>query len=542
MKDGRVHQSEPGPEQGLTARPVNVGAKGKRDSGPVDVSSPCFDGVQLEPASAMSVTSLLRSAMRVGNRHLNRHWNQQRSLSGADAVNALRPFYFAVHPDFFGQHPREREVNENSLKRLNGYLESLQKPGTRSVKPTKLTFYVRETKEKIEFQQDIIPAGFRTVSFTLQTKDVLSTVMDVLQSCSLSIEHMKELKASTAESSQRASGPGNPFYRPIKWDKTYYSFTGFRDPEQELEQAKRVEPTLSLWLRNNQKTAVNKQNASLPRREELKRLKKELCNTFALEDIRWQRSWGITHRCCQLQSLSRLSQQNPEAVLNLRGHTILFSDQSGMNASGHVMLGTMDVHHQWTKLFERLPSYLGLYRQTESLKERVSHQLGGIQVIHTDRLGSIEEHYGVLKRFHKRLLPRRLTLHPRSLQGLSMSLESDRSSPSLHEMGHFIIPPTCEPSLLQAFLQNRAHEARQRISHRNQLRLEEEEVLLRCLEALALRSLSKEPSVSHTQMIPCCRRLLEERSPLMEGLRVEVSHFYSVMQDGDLCIPWDWKG
>lgn len=74
------------------------------------------------------------------------------------------------------------------------------------------------------------------------------------------------------------------------------------------------------------------------------------------------------------------------------------------------------------------------------------------------------------------------------------------------------------------------------------LQAEEEEVLLHCLEGLALRNLSKEPSVRHNQMIPCCRRLLEERSPLMEGLRVEVSHFYSVMQDGDLCIPWDWKG
>lgn len=36
------------------------------------------------------------------------HLVQQRALSEADAVNALRPFYFAVHPDFFGQHPRER--------------------------------------------------------------------------------------------------------------------------------------------------------------------------------------------------------------------------------------------------------------------------------------------------------------------------------------------------------------------------------------------------------------------------------------------------
>lgn len=33
---------------------------------------------------------------------------QQRALSGADAVNALRPFYFAVHPDFFTQYPKER--------------------------------------------------------------------------------------------------------------------------------------------------------------------------------------------------------------------------------------------------------------------------------------------------------------------------------------------------------------------------------------------------------------------------------------------------
>lgn len=35
--------------------------------------------------------------------------------------------------------------------------------------------------------------------------------------------------------------------------------------------------------------------------------------------IRWQRSWGLAHRCCQLQSLSRLAEQNPEALINLQG-------------------------------------------------------------------------------------------------------------------------------------------------------------------------------------------------------------------------------
>lgn len=45
---------------------------------------------------------------------------QQRHLSGAEAVNALRPFYFAVHPDFFGQYPRER-VGSVTLNHLHFY-------------------------------------------------------------------------------------------------------------------------------------------------------------------------------------------------------------------------------------------------------------------------------------------------------------------------------------------------------------------------------------------------------------------------------------
>jgi len=69
--------------------------------------------------------------------------------------------------------------------------------------------------------------------------------MNVLTSCSLPVEHMKGLKGS-CESSKSPSEAGSPFYRPIKWDKSYYTFTGFGDPEQELQQARRVEPTLKL--------------------------------------------------------------------------------------------------------------------------------------------------------------------------------------------------------------------------------------------------------------------------------------------------------
>lgn len=32
----------------------------------------------------------------------------RRHVSNAELSNILRPFYFAVHPDLFGQHPEQR--------------------------------------------------------------------------------------------------------------------------------------------------------------------------------------------------------------------------------------------------------------------------------------------------------------------------------------------------------------------------------------------------------------------------------------------------
>jgi len=107
------------------------------------------------------------------------------------------------------------------------------------------------------------------------------------------------------------------------------------------------------WLDNNGKSAVKKLRNSLPLRRELDRLKDDLSQQLQLSDIRWQRSWGIAHRCSQLHSLGRLAQQNLETLKNAKGCTIIFTDRSGMSAVGHVMLGTMDVHHHWTKTGEK---------------------------------------------------------------------------------------------------------------------------------------------------------------------------------------------
>uniref|UniRef100_A0A8C6IQQ4 Uncharacterized protein n=1 Tax=Melopsittacus undulatus TaxID=13146 RepID=A0A8C6IQQ4_MELUD len=425
---------------------------------------------------------------------------QSRSLSGADAINALRPFYFAVHPDFFGQHPKEREINENSLKRLNGYLENLQKPGFCSFKPTPLTFYVREREpNSSNVQESFSASGFRAVSFTLHTRDLLSTVLDILNSCSLSTEHIQSLSVNSQPHKEAESTVN----RPIKWDKTYYSFTGFKDPEEELEQAQRVETTLM-----------------------------------------WQRSWGVAHRCSQLHSLGRLVQQRPEVLKNVKGHTVVFTDRSGMSAAGHIMLGTMDVHHHWTKIFERLPNYYKLQKRLLLLEDRISQLLGGIQVIYIEELQpllTLEEYYKTLDSFYNKLRDSRLPFHPRSLRGLQMILESDRYAPSLHEFGHFTIPTVCDPGTLQWFIFAKAQEARENLKRKEEMMITERELIDTSTKRFSLDRLYKEPSVSSAQMIDCCKRLLEESLPYLQGMHLCISHFYSVLQDGDLCIPWNWK-
>uniref|UniRef100_UPI00398EB68A T-cell activation inhibitor, mitochondrial isoform X1 n=2 Tax=Pristiophorus japonicus TaxID=55135 RepID=UPI00398EB68A len=463
---------------------------------------------------------------------------QMRTLSAAEAVNALRPFYFAVHPDFFGQYPREREVNENSLKRLNSYLECMQRPGHRPLHPTQLTFYVRDTNAP---QPCVNASGFRAVSFTLQTKDLLSTVVNILKSCNLSTEHVQDSQVDMGLNHQNGS---TPLSRPIRWDKTYYAFTGYRDPEEELDCTRRMEPILRSWLHKNGSVASEKLSASIPLRDELNRLKMEQCQQLEITDIRWQKSWGVAYRCSQLHSLARFARQNSPILHNIQGCTLIFADHSGMNAAGQIMLGTVDVHHHWTKLLERLPTYYDLHSHLSMLEERISYLLGDVELIYDEDLQPammLEDYYRMLKAFHQSLVVSRPLFHPRSLKGLQIILEKDSSAPCLLKAGQLSMPITCDPTALQWFILAHAQTARTYLRREEELEVEQEKLNIRCTERFGLKRLYKESSVSNQQMVTCCQRLLEGHISELQGMHLCISHFYSVLQDGDLCIPWDWK-
>ncbi|XP_062912750.1 T-cell activation inhibitor, mitochondrial isoform X1 [Mobula hypostoma] len=470
----------------------------------------------------------------------NQHARCVRTFSVTDAMNALRPFYLAVHPDFFGQHPRERDVNENSLKKLNNHLECLQRPGHRTPQPTQLTFYVRETAGNASVAQCVNTSGFRIVSFTLHTQDLLSTVVNILKCCNLSSDHVQQSEVAVDFSHKNGT---IPFSRPIRWDKTYYTFTGYQDPEEELGSARQLEPTLRLWLNKNVSLALERLTASLPLRDDLQRLKTELCQQLEITDIRWRKSWGVAHRCSQLHSLNRFAQQNSAVLHNIKGCTIIFAEHSGMNAAGQIMLGTVDVHHHWTKLLERLPTYYDLHHHVCLLEERISFLLGDMELIYNEDLQPVmmlEDYYRMLTVFHQNLTVNRPLFHPRSLKGLQMILEKGSSAPILLKTGQLRVPVTCDPTALQWFILSHTQTARDFLRNEEELKVQQEDLIKACTERFWLKRLYKEQSVSSEQMIQSCKRLLEEQMEL-SGIHLCISHFYSVLQDGDLCIPWNWK-
>lgn len=71
-------------------------------------------------------------------------------------------------------------------------------------------------------------------------------------------------------------------------------------------------------------------------------------------------------------------------------------------------------------------------------------------------------------------------------------------------------------------------------------------IIERCYGKLGLESLTRDVSVTDVQMESCCRRLLKlhEMSVLTADLtscRLKVAQFYSVMSDGDVCVPWNFE-
>lgn len=65
----------------------------------------------------------------------------------------------------------------------------------------------------------------------------------------------------------------------------------------------------------------------------------------------------------------------------------------------------------------------------------------------------------------------------------------------------------------------------------------------KCIEHFKLKDLSKDDSVTPDKMIKTLGNLLQQRhsNDLLQNIHLNITNYYSILTDGTVCIPWDFK-
>ncbi|XP_033625496.1 T-cell activation inhibitor, mitochondrial-like [Asterias rubens] len=459
----------------------------------------------------------------------------QKHLTTAQTSEFLRPFIFAVHPDFFGRHPKERAVNEYSLQQLYNHLENIRQQSVQA-SPKDLTFYLRNSQGQ----------AFRTVTVSLLTRDVYTTVSNILKTCSLSTKDLQGFSPN----------PAAPFPRPIDWHHSYYTYTGKKNPNVATHQARhRAKDSLRYFLKTTIVEARKNIESSLPVREETDRLHAILQEDLQLEDLRWMSRWDLnTFRAC-LKSLGKLLREHPDIINNLKGKTLVICNFTGVTREGYIMLSSKDVEHQWLSSLSSLPRQMRILCSLSTAERHLSDALGGVTLTRACSiyvmpagiyLGLLKKLDNALRRFSQ------TTEGQRSLQrigrgalaNIEMNVTSDSGRLSAFSDGTLHVTASTQPLDLIDFLLENKHKVKYIKRKHQRCLLEETAAIQSCMEELNLAGLTKEDSVTAEEMMLCCKRLIENPVELgvsLNDTRLCIGHIYTKRWGGELCIPWNWN-
>ncbi|XP_071447714.1 T-cell activation inhibitor, mitochondrial [Hetaerina americana] len=483
-----------------------------------------------------------------------------RYLSHGEVSTALRPFYFSVHPDLFGQHPNERAVNENSLKQLNAYIELLQMK--RPASPAYLNFYLRRQEK---------PGSFQKVRVTLAERDLRKTVLEILRSCGLPTSYVDAIPSPLPPPPQASRAWGEAqATRPRGWEGIDLTGTGFEDDgtspfvrvrhmERKIQKSKETERLLS-WLNKHAGDARKKAEALAPVREEVSRLQENLKSSLQLLDVRWDCGWNISHFRGCLQSFAALARQHSDAMDALKGRILVFGSETGVTLDGHVMLNSSEVRNNWLDLIRNVRKRDAVLARIPAVERAVSTVLMDIKIVHRKfqpkvtaegyerhlrRLATSLGDYRGRGRYPKEWPP--------SLKQFQLVVETESGPLMLSPTGQFIVPASIPAFLLVSFISDNLVKAME-LLHEYQCNKHLERGLhAQCVKQLGLASLEKDDNITPALMISCCERLLPSEgmpnsdpyrsaiASLISGLGVRVTHYYSILSHGEVCIPWDWK-
>ncbi|XP_073838009.1 T-cell activation inhibitor, mitochondrial [Musca autumnalis] len=459
---------------------------------------------------------------------------------------ALRPFYFVVHPDLFGQHPEQRTVNEDSLKQLSAHMQMLHERKFSVLRETKvLKFYIREENGEDRNK-------FKLIQLTLDNKarDPKTIITKLLELCNLPTEYVKSLKSAPVTEGEkifgtdiRTNGAG------FRASQDYNYGTQFAGFESAYDRAKeQTRKSVDDWIAENSNLAKQRAQDLKPLKRDVEVLQKAVIENLGLKDARYDCGWNFEHFRGCLKTLERLASLHKDHVKHLRGRVVVFAPFTGISLEGHVMLFTGDVLNNWIEFIRNIPKHDAFLKKIPLYENTLSQVLRKIRIgrrkfmpkqqaveyaSHLMKVTTTLGDYLTLNKFPKSW--------PDTLTEYEIVIESEAGPLMVGPTGQLIMPATCPGFMLVDFITTNMPIAKERMAKYQEEKIVERELTKRCIEEMRLKSLTKDDSMTPEKMINTLNDLLKCNKMQFADIDLHITNYYSVLTDGIVCIPWDFN-
>ncbi|XP_047019192.1 T-cell activation inhibitor, mitochondrial-like isoform X1 [Helicoverpa zea] len=468
-----------------------------------------------------------------------------RFLSSAEVSTALRPFYFSVHPDLFGKYPTQRKVNENSLQQLSALIEA-QQSSKRLTVPT-LSFYLR--------QKNMPDGEFKHIKIQLNSNNVRETVVKILNACDISTTYIDKIPdAPKVSSNFSKSGLGRNAGGKYGFSRTYEEYEKEFDVNKMKRKVveKKAAANIVEWVFANSRDAKNKYELTAATREQVQSLIDNLCKTHGIKQVKYDSGWNMSHIRGALQSLAALASQHPNIMPNLEGRTIALGQFTGVSLDGDVFLNIMDVRNEWISLIKKISQEDSALVMIPNYEKALSSILRNIHICRRKFMPKVSAHqycshlrqlitsigdfYGRGNKFPENV--------PETLEKYEIVIEPEAGPLMVSPTGQFITPSSCPAEQLVAFIAKNLDQATLLMTEYSINKHVEKALHKEVVKRFGLLELQKDDSITPAYMISCCQRLLTRSEQLhvkLHGTCLYITHYYSVLSEGKLCIPWNFQ-
>lgn len=184
---------------------------------------------------------------------------------------------------------------------------------------------------------------FKTVRVSLFSRDVSFTISHILKTCGM-LEDLVTLHQNNRDSKLSVA---LPYDAPNHWLHVYQQFSDRQSPVDLAQLQRNSRSTLKDFLVQNIKNAKEKQESSKPLLKENALLSETICKELGLKQLESASGWSYSsHHGC-LKNFLRLCYTKQSELQRLNGRTVVFTDWTGIDPHGRVMLNIRDTPQFW---------------------------------------------------------------------------------------------------------------------------------------------------------------------------------------------------